>query len=375
MKYFLLTFLIPLTILAQELNEITVRVIANNIPDSAGIYISGNLPELGNWDPGKISLINTSGNIWEKSFLIPESKNIEYKITRGSWSTEAVDKNGEVPVNSRLLVKNDTIIEIKIEHWKDQFAYELKDQVTGRIDYYKQLKAQGILPRDMLVWLPPGYKTDTTAHYPVLYMQDAQNLFDPYTSTFGIDWHLDEMADSLIKCGLLRPLIIVGLTSTKWRSSEYADNDTGYAYMKFMINKVKPFIDSVYRTLTGSENTAVGGSSLGALISFMLVWNYPEVFSKVICMSPALKILNIDYVKNVREYGGPLKNVKFYFDVGTDSIDSRLKTGTLEMIKALKSKGYKMGKDILWYEDLKGTHNEASWGQRVRRPLLFFFGR
>lgn len=107
----------------------------------------------------------------------------------------------------------------------------------------------------------------------------------------------------------------------------------------------------------------------------MLAWNYPDVFSMVICMSPALKIDHIDYVKNVNDYNGPIKNLKFYFDAGTDSLDSCLKTGTLEMIETLESKGYKMGRDILWFEDPTGYHSEASWARRVLRPLLFFFGK
>jgi predicted alpha/beta superfamily hydrolase len=145
--------------------------------------------------------------------------------------------------------------------------------------------------------------------------------------------------------------------------------------MKFILNQVKPFIDSIYRTLKGPENTAVGGASLGALISFMLGWNYPEVFSMVICMSSALKIDQIDYVKKVNDYQGPLKNLKFYFDVGADSLDLWLKPGTLEMINSLQNKGYKMERDILWFEDAKGFHGEASWAKRVWRPLLFLFGR
>jgi enterochelin esterase-like enzyme len=206
-------------------------------------------------------------------------------------------------------------------------------------------------------------------------MQDGQNLFDPATSAFGVDWELDETADSLIRKGAIKPIIIVGLANTRWRSAEYADNDTGYTYMKFIVNKVKPFIDTTYRTLPDPMNTAVGGSSQGALISFMLGWNYPDVFSKVICMSPALKISSINYVKNVEMYKGQRKNLKFYFDAGQSSLDSLLIPGTQDMIKALEEQGYKKGVDILWYIDKDGEHNEVSWGKRIWRPLLWFFSK
>ncbi len=375
LKYLLLIILIPATIISQDLKKLTIHVQVNNTPDSSEIYITGNLPEFGNWAPDVISLDNISKNDWEKSFLVPAGKKIEYKITRGSWDTEAVNEKGDIPKNNEVIVKNDTAINIEINHWKDQFKYKKVGQVTGRVDYYKNIKGKGILPRDILVWVPPDYNEDSTRRYSVLYMQDGQNLFDPSTSAFGVDWQLDETADSLIKAGTMKPIIIVGLTCTDWRSAEYSDTDTGRAYMNFVIKKVKPFIDSTYRTLPGPENTAVGGSSLGGLISFMLAWNYPDIFSKTLCMSSAVKINKIDYVKNVKAYEGKRKNLKFYFDAGADSLDSKLKPGIIEMINALKVQGYKAGKDFLWYQDKRGKHNEASWAKRVHLPLLFFFGK
>lgn len=374
-KKLLLFLFLALSVRAQESVKITFKIEANNIPDSARVYITGNTNQLGSWNPGKVSLINTSGNFWERTFVFPKDREIEYKITLGSWGTEAVKDNGSVPSNSKMVVKTDTTIDTVINHWKNQLESELKGQVTGKIDYYRNVKGEGILPRDVLVWLPPDYNTDINTRYPVLYMQDGQNLFDPVTSAFGVDWQIDETADSLIKKGKIRAIIIVGLTNTKWRSSEYADNDTGHAYMKYVVNKVKPFIDTTYRTLSDAENTVVGGSSLGGLISFMLGWNYPGVFSKVICMSPALKIYKINYVKNVEHYTGPHKDLRFYFDAGSYSIDSLLIPGTIEMIKALEKQGYKYGEDIMWYKDKAGLHNEASWAKRIWRPLLFFFGK
>lgn len=375
LKLLLFIILIPVTIISQDLKKLTIHVRVSNIPDSSEIYIAGNLPDLGNWAPDEISLEKISKNNWEKSFLIPAGKKIEYKITRGTWNTEAVNEKGDIPANSVVIVKNDTVINMIISHWKDQFEYKLTGQVSGRVDYYRNMKGKGILPRDILVWVPPDYNIDSTKRYPVLYMQDGQNLFDPSTAAFGVDWQLDETADSLIKAGSIKPIIIVGLTCTDWRSSEYSDTDTGHAYMNFVVDKVKPFIDFTYRTLPGPENTAVGGSSLGGLISFMLAWNYPDIFSMTLCMSSALKINKIDYVKNVEAYKGKHKKLKFYFDAGADSLDLKLKPGIVDMIKALKGMGYKSGKDILRYQDNKGKHDEASWAKRVYRPLLLFFGK
>ncbi len=360
---------------AQQSVRITLEIQVHNIPDTAKVYVSGNQPELGNWNPGLIALSNTSGNVWERTFSFPAGEDVEFKITRGSWENEAVNRDGSVPQNIKIKTIRDTTVYLSINHWKDEFTYKLKGQVTGRLDYIRNVKGEGILPRDIIVWLPPGYKEDAEKRYPVLYMQDGQNLFDPSTSAFGVDWQLDETADSLIRKGRMKPIIIVGLANTKWRNSEYAENDTGYAYMKFVVEVVKPLIDSSYHTITGPASTAAGGSSLGGLISFMLAWNYPEVFSMAMCVSPALKVYNFNYVDNVIDYKGPRKNLKFYFDVGVKSIDSLLVPGVKEIILALKEKGYEKGKDIIFYEDSLGEHNETSWSARAWRPLLFFFGR
>ena len=370
----LLICLTAIIVQAQQSVEIAVKIQANNIPDTAKVYISGNKPELGNWHPGEVSLINTSGNIWERTFSFPAGETIEFKITLGSWENEAANENGSVPENIKLKPNNDTVVSLTVNNWKNSFTHKLKGQVTGRLDYIKNVRGDGIPPRDIIIWLPPEYGKDIDKHYPVLYMQDGQNLFDPSTAAFGVDWQLDEIADSLIRNGAMKSIIIVGLANTTWRNSEYAENDTGYAYMKFVVEKVKPLIDSSYRTLAGPGSTAVGGSSLGGLISFMLGWNYPEVFSMVMCVSPALKIYNLDYVDNVNGYNGHRKNLKFYFDAGINSIDSLLVPGMNEMIQALEKKGYNSGKDIMKYIDIKGEHNESSWAARAWRPLLFFFG-
>ena len=385
MRIILLICLASLLARAQQSVEITFKIKANNIPDTGKVYISGNKPELGNWQPGEISLINTAGNIWERTFSFPAGESIECKITLGSWDREALNTDGSVPKNIRFRAYTDTVISLTINNWKevDGNTSMFKGQVTGHLEYIRNLKGEGLLPRDIIVWLPPDYSKDTTKRYPVLYMQDGQNLFDPATSAFGIDWQLDETADSLIRQGRIKPIIIVGITNTLWRKSEYAENDTGSAYMKFVVEKVKPLIDSTYRTLTDPANTAVGGSSLGGLISFMLAWNYPYIFSMAMCMSPALKIYNFNYVDNVKNYIGPRKNIRFYFDYGVASRDSLLIPGVKAMRRVLENKGYnKRGNgyivrdtDIMLFVDLHGEHNESSWAARVWRPLLFFFGR
>ena len=145
--------------------------------------------------------------------------------------------------------------------------------------------------------------------------------------------------------------------------------------MDFIVNNLKPFIDRKYRTLPDKENTAVCGASLGGLISLMLVWNYPQVFSKAACLSSAFKIDQLDYVDTVANYTSKKKDIKLYIDNGGIGLETGLQPGTDEMIVALQNKGYELGKDIIWYVDKNASHSEIAWAERIWRPLLFFFGK
>jgi predicted alpha/beta superfamily hydrolase len=145
--------------------------------------------------------------------------------------------------------------------------------------------------------------------------------------------------------------------------------------MDFIVSKLKPFIDTEYRTMPEKEYTANGGSSLAGLISLMLVWNYPEVFSKAACISPAFNISRFNYVDTVINYSGKKKDIKLYIDNGGVGLESELQPGVDEMIVALQNKGYELGNDILWYTDRNALHSEAAWAKRIWRPLLFFFGQ
>ena len=383
MKIFLIPIIVLITISAIHPQikkyNITFIVTASNVQVDSSVYIVGNNSELGNWDPSAVPLSKVNDSTFEKTFSFKAGTEIEYKFTRGSWGKEALTAEGKVPSNSRLKIEQDTVIHISITKWKDEIPGEnettFKGQITGTVKYFFNMKGKDIKPRDIIVWLPPSYKINVHKRYPVLYMQDGQNLFDPKTSSFGIDWQLDESADSLIKAKAIKEIIIVGIYNTVDRSTEYIDSKIGHSYMNFVATKLKPFIDKNFRTKPDRDNSAVGGSSAGGLISFMLLWEYPEIFSKAACLSPAFHIENINYIPNVLNYKGQRKNIRVYFDIGTEGLDARLKPGVDEMVKALESKGYKTGKDIEYFIAQGASHNEAAWAKRNWRYLEFMFGK
>jgi predicted alpha/beta superfamily hydrolase len=290
---------------------------------------------------------------------------IEYKYTLGSWEREGASANGAPLPNLIIRVKSDTVITDTIRNWLSRQPRTLRGQITGTVKYHRQIKGDGLRDRDLIIWLPPDYDTDKNKRYPVLYMHDGQNLFDPATSSFGVDWQMDETCDSLISRRAIDPIIVVGIYNTGNRMAEYTPGKSGEAYMDLIIINIKPLVDATYRTLPDRKNTFVGGSSAGGTISFMLAWNHPEIFSKAFCLSPAFRIQNIDVVKDVTDYNGKKKRVVFYIDNGRKGLEERLQPGVDDMINALKLKGYRSRKDLFMVIAPEAEHNEAAWAKRM----------
>ena len=378
MKIFFAYLLATVSFLTYSQNnqyKIIFEVQTVDVADSEFVFISGNDDLLGGWDPGLVKLEKVNDSTWSRAFWFSEGRNLEFKFTKGSWDYEALNKDGSIPTNNFLRVTNDTSLHFQVTKWRNKEPRIDHGQITGTVKYHLQFEGDGLKPRDILVWLPPSYDKNTDKRYPVLYMQDGQNAFDPATSSFGYDWQADEVTDSLIKAGAINDIIIVAIYNTSDRGQEYMYTSLGYTYMEFLVNKLKPFIDREYQTLPDAENTAVAGSSLGGLITFMIAWNYSDVFSKAACFSSGLKIQDLNYVDTVVNYSGTKKEIKLYIDNGGKGLESELQPGTDEMIVALQNKGYELGKDIIWYVDKNAFHSEIAWAERIWRPLIFFFGK
>lgn len=334
------------------------------------VAIAGNLPQFGDWDPSKIILNRINDSLFTITLDIPQNSEIEYKLTRGSWRTEALTENGIKHDNYKLKVINDTIINHTIYKWRDE--NNLLNSITGNVKYHNDIYSPQLdNVRDMIVWLPPSYNTQISKRYPVLYLHDGQNVFDPSTSFLGIDWQLDETVTSLIEKDKLKEIIMVGIYNTDDRTSEYRPIQNGEKYSKFLIDTVKPFIDSTYRTLTNSSNTAVMGSSMGGLISFHLAWEFPEIFSMAGCLSPAFLVDNEEIVKRVKKTEKE-KSIKLVITNGTVDLETELQPAITKMINVLMDKEFD---NIIYeiFEDAK--HNEPAWAKQVEIPLLYFFGK
>ena len=359
--------------------RLTFILTSPDLPSDTTVYITGSVEQLGSWNPGKVKMEPKGDHTWTKEISLSTPVSIEYKYTLGTWEREGADANGSPLANSVADVSEDKTVKDTVLFWTKGGRQRVNHgQITGTVRYHRGLRGAGIQDRDLVVWLPPGYEADKTRRYPVVYMHDGQNIFDPVTSAFGVDWSIDETADDLIRKKSIEPLIVVGIYNTSDRMKEYTPGDKGTAYMNFVVKTVKPLIDSTYRTKPDRKNTIVGGSSAGGIISFMLVWEHPDVFSKAICMSPAFRSLSPggwDYTRVVQNSNGNKKNLFFYIDNGGIGLDSQLQPGIDEMLTALKAKGYAEGKNFVFVHDPTAKHFEADWAKRFPSALKFVLGR
>lgn len=376
MRIFILLLLGVLLMFAQP-KTVTVTVLpaGDALRTADVITIAGNRRELGNWDPSAIPLQRISDSAWSFTAPFDSGTSLQFKITGGAWDNEAVYSGNAVPQNTNLDVTKDTTVILRPLFWKRFLLPQKPEQaIRGAVEYHRQLYGEGLNhARDVIVWLPPSYSKNPRKHYPVLYMHDGQNIFDPSTAFGGYDWRVDEVADSLMKLKQIEEIIIVGIYNSPDRLPEYSDSPLGTAYLNFVVNVLKPKIDSTYRTKPGKEHTGIMGSSLGGLSSLLFVWKRPDVFGMAGCVSSSFWYDDERTLREVREYSGHKKNIRIYLDCG--GREKELISGYKRMVEILKQKGYSKGKDLEYTLDTKGTHNEYYWAKRVWRPLMFMYGK
>jgi predicted alpha/beta superfamily hydrolase len=248
-----------------------------------------------------------------------------------------------------------------------------KDDIIGHIEFHHEFYSVNLKnERDIIVWLPPSYQS-SNIKYPVLYMHDGQNLFNPRTSFIGHDWKADEVLTELISNKKVEEIIVVGIYNNKDRLSEYNYcTTTGKKYAQFIIRELKPFVDQNYKTRSDRDNTATMGSSMGGLISFQLAWHYPKIFGNAACMSNAFWVNDRKIFDTVMKDNRGTLNQKIYLDCGCD--EKQLIRDNKEMCLLLRKKGFEQKKNLFCYFVKGGKHSEIDWAKRLHIPLKFLFG-
>ena len=267
-------------------------------------------------------------------------------------------------------------------------AMQEQHTLTGEFRTHKNFHSRYLASdRDVMVYLPPGYDANKKRRYPVFYLHDGQNLFDGATSFIkGSEWQVDETAQALIKKKAIKPIIIVGIYNAgRERIDEYTPTrDTGHGmggkadlYGRMMVEELKPFIDSEYRTLTDADNTGVGGSSLGGLLSLYLALKYPQTFGRVAVVSPSVWWDNRMILREVQSLKKNTR-LRIWLDIGTKEGGNKNEevntTNNTRLLRdALIAKGCKEGSDLKYFEAEGAEHNERAWAQRVEQILRFLF--
>jgi predicted alpha/beta superfamily hydrolase len=275
---------------------------------------------------------------------------------------------------------------VAISPESDAPPHELDDDPRYRIlpDFHSRFLPDD---RNVLVYLPEAYLTAPYRRFPVFYLHDGQNLFDPRTSYIpGNTWQAHTTADRLAREGRIEPVILVGIANTGVRRmAEYTPTrdprraapmagGEGYLYGKLLVEDLKPVIDRTFRTLTGPADTALGGSSLGALISLALGLEYPSVFGKLALMSPSVwwdsrSILRLVGEAKLRPHP------RIWMDMGTSEGLRHLRDADLLHSRLIAQGWREVGPtpDLRYLRVHGGMHSESFWAQRFDHVLEFLF--
>jgi enterochelin esterase-like enzyme len=374
---------------------VTIRV---RVPEGTGtVYLAGSLSQLGPWHPDGLAMTG-AGRERTARVTMPPGTTFRYKFTLGSWDREALGPAGGVPPDHQVVPSRDTAVVHEINDFKrdprDYIADWRGSGVEGRLVYWTDVASAFLGPkRHVEIWLPPGYDADSSSRYPVLYMHDGQNLFDPRIANTGVDWGVDEAVVRLVRRGTIRPAIVVGVWNSAERGPEYSPWQGAPRYARFLIEELMPRVNREFRTLTGPAHTAVMGSSMGGLLSFYLVTHHPDVFGSCGCMSTHFPLSEAVVAQSfpglvttptpdttpyvVRDIAAGLRaphGARYWFDYGTLGLDSTYGP-THEAVRAwLLKQGLVDGRDFVVRRYEGATHNEASWRARLDDPLQFLFG-
>lgn len=364
------------------------------------------------WDPGDAKQLLTARSDMRWQIELPKPTKdgpLEFKFTRGSWDRcEAAADLGDV--SNRLLPKIDPatlkpgqkpVFEFEVPKWSDQRPgstarpdlnpYYALTGITGTVRRV-QVSGGGVpMLRDLLVWLPPGYDDAANAQrtYPVLYMQDGQNLFMKMPTT-PAEWGADETAARLIGAGEVEPFIIVGIPHAgAARASEYLPVEalpdvkpTGGAYINFLLAEALPRVERTFRVKAGPQHTFIGGSSLGAVIAMEAACLHPDRFGGVLLESPALTLGDGVLLKHFEAF--KVWPARVYLGYGgKEAGDANAAANTAywdacvrfqeSAQRRLRSEA-QGGSSLAFQPDREARHDEAAWATRLPGALPLFFG-
>ena len=307
---------------------------------------------------------------------IPAGGNVPYKFHVEHPGKNDPEGDWETGSNRSLELVSD---EVRVSRAFNAPGAPISLSRAGTIERLAPLPGNFVAQRPVQVWLPPNYERDTERRYPVLYLHDGQNVFD--AAAAGAEWQVDETAQRLVVDGQIQPLIIVAVHNTSRRIDEYTATARTFegqtrgglapAYARYLIEQLKPSIDARYRTLPDAAHTAVGGSSLGGIMSLWLAVHHGDVFGSALVVSPSLWWDDEFPIRDTQKTPLPMSQPrpKLWLDMGTNEGPDSIRQ-LRKLRSVLSARGWAAA-DIGYLEAEGAGHDEGSWAARVE-PMLRF---
>ncbi|WP_228412791.1 MULTISPECIES: alpha/beta hydrolase-fold protein [unclassified Chryseobacterium] len=344
--------------------------------DDRPVFITGNF---NNWNPKDYNYLLQRSDSHHYFIEIEDEKladEIEYKFTKGGWENVELDKYGNITPN-RKTKKSLQKVSDTVEKWRLNWG-PFKEEFFPTAEVISEKFYIPQLDRYRKIWavLPYDYHTSEKS-YPVLYLQDAQNLFNE-GSGFG-NWEIDKKLSILAEYGRGDIIVIAIEHGSEERIKEYIfDNDNvangseGKKYIRFIADTLKPYVDENYRTKKDRDNTGIGGSSLGALISIYSGFLYPEVYSKLLIFSPSLWVEpnNNFPMMNFRV---PFKTKIYLYGGGQEGSKMVKRIHIFEEYLKRWEKKNLFDFEFRTSINPEGTHNEFYWSQEFPRAIEWLF--
>lgn len=375
MKKFLLSVFCFISIATFGQVTINITSVPANTPAADDIYIAGTF---NGWDPGAAAFKLTKISATNYTITLGNGTGtIEFKFTRGNWAKGECKADGSFQPNRTFTYGNGQTLTLTIEGWDDLINGAATSTALPNVSLMSASFFMPQLNRSRKIWiyLPDDYSTSLNKYYPVLYMQDGQNVFDDSTSFSG-EWKVDETLHSMQMDGNYGAIVVGIENGGTFRIDEYSPYQNpsygggqGDEYCDFMVNTLKPYIDANYRTLSQRDFTAVAGSSMGGLISFYAGIKYQNIFSKIGVFSPSLWFDDSIYTyvsSHPRQ-----EPMKFYFVAGRNESSDMVPD-----IKSMYSTMYAAGftdaeMDTVIKED--GEHAEWFWAREFPDCFTWLF--
>lgn len=355
-------------------------------PAADTLFVAGSF---NGWNPRQkaSALIKNADGTYQ--IALPASLGaVEYKFTRGSWETvEVDDKNQQVP-NRKADLTAAREISQQVLAWNDQggvAATAKKHTASPRVQELSAAFAMPQLGRQRRIWvyLPAHYAQNPARRYPVLYLHDGQNVFDAATSFSG-EWGVDETLDQQAASpNALESIVIAVENGTQYRSDEYIpwrseglkdqphQGGQGAAYVDFLAQTLKPYVDAHFRTRPDAAHTGIAGSSLGGLISVYAALKYPRVFGRVGAFSPAFWVCD-DSLRAFAKTHPAAPTARFYFVCGPTESKTML-----PLMSAWRNELLAEGvprANMAFQAPADGQHTEWFWRREFPAAYRFLFG-